>query len=100
MTAENLSRDAFSYKAHLRALKALSELPETSRPIIWQSGLTRALATLADYEAREGKVPDAEMTFGQIEKAVKDGGLAALFAPTQPGLLGSILANAVNSAKL
>lgn len=97
VAAENLSRDAFPHAAHMRALRALSELPEAARPVIWQAGLARAVATLADYEAREGQVPAAEMTFRQIEDAVKRGGIAALIAPTQRSLLGSILANAVGN---
>lgn len=107
VTAENLSRDDYPHGVHIRALQALSQLPETSRPDIWQRSLERARATLADYEAREGEPPPTEMTFREIEESVQKGGLAALITPPQPrglfgsrpatkGLLGSLLASAVD----
>ncbi len=89
VTAENLSQKVGSYLAHLRALKALSELPESAHPDIWRFRLDRARATVADYEAREGKAPLAEMTIHEIEEAVQIAGLAAFNAPSQPrGLFG------------
>ncbi len=110
VTAENLSRDGFPYTAYLRALAALAELPEATRPDVWLTSLERALATIADYEAREGKPPDPTMKLTEIEMAVRKSGLAALIAPpkhgSQSGLassgqtsLGSILSNAINGAK-
>jgi hypothetical protein len=110
VTAENLSREAFPYSAHLRALEALAELPEDAAPDLWRSSLDRARATLADYGAREGKLPPEDMTFRRLEEAVQKGGLAALIAPPKPGgmfglrsegqsALGSILSDAVNRAQ-
>lgn len=115
VTAENLSRDGFPYAAHLRALEAVAHLPDTKTADVWHSMLERALSTVADYEAREGKSPDPSMSFKEIEEAVRQGGLAALLAPQKPGglfglasprqsssgngTLGSILRDAVDEAK-
>src|SRR3546814_903184 len=71
--AENLSRNQGPHGAHIRALGALSELPESARPDLWKFSLDRARATLADYEVREGYPPSAEMTFREIEEAVQKG---------------------------
>lgn len=100
VTAENLSRDAFPYAAHLRALEALTDLPEGMTAQVWQTWLDRARATLADYEAREGEAPPAEMTFREVEEKVKSRSVAALSSrPRRHGLLGSILSEAVERAK-
>jgi len=110
VTAENLSRDRYPYTVHLRALEALGDLPEGTSPEMWRSSLSRARATIADYEAREGKPPNAASTFTEIEEAVRMGSLAALTAPPKhrgligqrapsQTLLGSILSDAVDTAK-
>lgn len=107
--AENQSRNSYPYAVHLRALEALSQLPETARPDLWRFSLDRARATVTDYEAREGKPPSPDMTFQQIEQAVQKGSLTALLAPPQPrgllgnrsgsrGALGSLLSDAVGQS--
>jgi hypothetical protein len=109
VTAEMLSRDNFPYMAHLRALKALADLPEASGRQIWKSMLDRMQSTLVDYGIREGELPPDEMTFQEIEEAVRKGGLSALSALPDGGgsfgsryvgqsSLGSILSNAVERA--
>lgn len=106
-SAEIQSRDAYPFEVHIRALEALSELPESSRPEIWKASLDSARATVADYEAREGKAPAAKMTFREIEEAVRKASLAALIAPPPrrglfanhpqgQGVLGKILNNSVD----
>lgn len=85
VTAENLSCDDYPYTAHIRALRALAELPEPSGLNLWKSFLDQALSTLADYGVREGKLPPEEMTFSEVEEAVRRGSLAALLAPPQRG---------------
>ncbi|NVE94921.1 hypothetical protein [Altererythrobacter lutimaris] len=90
VSAENQSRDSGPYEAHIRALEALSELPESARPDVWQFSLDRARSTIADYESREGKLPPREMTFKEIEATVQQGSLNALATESQPrGLFGS-----------
>jgi hypothetical protein len=49
--------------------------------------LERARATIADFEAREGKPPDPLMTLGQIEEAVRQASLKAFAMPTIPNYL-------------
>jgi hypothetical protein len=91
VSAENQSRDVGPYHAHLRALEALSQLPDPSYPDLWRSSLDRACATVADYEAREGTPPPHEMTFREVEEAVKSKGLNALIAPPKRrGLFGAL----------
>src|SRR3546814_1742177 len=88
--AENLSRNQGPHGAHIRALGALSELPESARPDLWKFSLDRARATLADYEVREGYPPSAEMTFRELEEAVQKGSLASLITAPQPrGMFGT-----------
>ncbi len=100
VSAESQSRDSGPYGAHIRALEALSELPENARPDIWRFSLDRARSTIADYESREGNPPPPEMTFKEIETAVQKGGLAALVAKPQPrGLFGSILSGTAGAAE-
>lgn len=115
ITAENLSRDGFPYTAHVRALEAVANLPDTKPAYLWHSILERARSTIADYHAREGKAPDPSMSYRQIEDAVREGSLAALVSPPRQGGLfgmaaprtaqannsglGSILLDAVKSAE-
>lgn len=98
MMAENISRDGSPYVAHLRVLQALAEMPEGTRPQVWQESLDRARATVADYQVREGHPPPADMPFSEIEEAVKKAGVATAqrggllsFQPQRIGLLSSIL---------
>lgn len=95
VTAENLSRDKYPYTAHLRALEALTQLPETTRAKTWELSLNLAQATIADYVTRKGQLPDAAMSFKDVEGAVRNslsfGLLAPLLIPLQKhgGLIGS-----------
>jgi hypothetical protein len=89
-TAESLSRGEFPYTAHLRALEALSALPPSRSPDIWQNFLDRARAKIADYEVREGKTPAATMTMKQIEDAVEQSTWEAI-RPQKVATLGSLL---------
>lgn len=91
VSAESQSRDCGPYGAHIRTLQALSELPETTQPNVWQLALDRARSTIADFEAREGNLPPDEMTFREVEEVVKRrSGLNALLdLPRSRGLFGS-----------
>lgn len=64
--AEHISRDAYPYKDHLRALAALAN---KSQYEIWGQILERSLAEVEDYAARWGAVPPPEMTIKEIEHA-------------------------------
>lgn len=69
--AENQSRDCYSYLQHIRALRALADLPDAWSREMFGFMLERALRTLSDYEDREGAVPLDTMTFAEVENAVK-----------------------------
>lgn len=90
VSAENQSRDKYSYLQHIRALVALVDLPGEADGIfsIW---LQTAMKTLLDYEAREGSAPPESMTFAEVEAAVKSASQNALAAFAKPrGLFGSL----------
>lgn len=89
VSAQDQSRMAGSYHRYLRALDALTKLQEPSHPDLWQAVLDRARATIADFQAREGRPPPEEMTYQEIEDTVKSLGLNALIAkPQNRGLFG------------
>jgi len=90
VTAESLSREGFSYTDHVRALEALTELPDEGRSDIWQFSLDRARSTIADYVTRNEQLPDTTMTFKDVEGTVRNSLLSALIAPQSfSGLIGS-----------
>ncbi|MES2119742.1 MAG: hypothetical protein V4513_04100 [Pseudomonadota bacterium] len=84
VTAHDISRGGFPYAAHVRAIEAVASLPGMDP---WQSMLDRARSTIADYEAREGKPPEASMSFAQIEEAVRLASLKAMLMPQIPDYL-------------
>ena len=101
------SLDGHPFAAHIRTLEACAAIPDKVDAHRWRQSLERALSVLADYEAREGCPPPAEMSFHEIEKAVQKSGLAAQLSPPRPrglfgsspatnGLLGSLLASSVD----
>jgi hypothetical protein len=84
------SLNGHPFNAHIRTLEALAVSPDKADAQRWQQSRDRALSILADYEAREGNSPPAEMTFRQIEEAVRTGGISALTTTPPPrGLFGS-----------
>lgn len=101
ITAENISRNEFSYLAHLRAMEALAALPKRGAwPDLYPQMRDRARAKVADYEAREGSPPDAKMTMKEVEDAVERRTREALRAPSIPaGLFGQILQNAIEGGE-
>jgi hypothetical protein len=91
VSAHEQSRAAGPYGAHLRALEALSQLPDRWDQEVWPFKLERAHATILDFEAREGHPPPDEMTFEAIEAAVKARGLNALISPPRSsGMFGAL----------
>lgn len=71
VSAENQSRDGYPYSQHIRALRALADLPDAWSRETFGFGLQKALQTLSDYEAREGAAPPDTMTFAEVESAVQ-----------------------------
>lgn len=71
VSAENQSRDRYPYLHHIRALRALADLPDDWSRDIFGFSLQKALQILSDYEAREGSAPPDAMTFAEVEAAVK-----------------------------
>lgn len=69
VVAENLSRDSFPHAQHIRALKALAQLSHDAGSKTWESSLKSALLTLADYEAKNGAPPPAELSMDAVESA-------------------------------
>ncbi|EZP74917.1 hypothetical protein BV97_04655 [Novosphingobium resinovorum] len=68
VTAENLSRDAYSHLAHLRALERLME--KDPRPI-WDASLADAKACIASYHSKHGRMPRSEMTMRDVEEGAR-----------------------------
>lgn len=68
VTAENLSRAAYSHLAHLRALEALIE--KDPRPI-WEASLADAKACIASYHSKHAQMPRSEMTMREVEEGAR-----------------------------
>lgn len=66
--AERISRDAGPFASHIRALKALWNLDRHS---VWQKMLVDAEACIVDFERKTGKPPAFDLTFRDIEDAVR-----------------------------
>lgn len=92
VSAVRQSRDAGPYAAHLRALEALTALPNPSELQVWQRLLESARSIISDFQAREGTPPPSDLTFGQVEAtARKHNSLLNYVLETKPtGLFGSI----------
>ena len=87
-TAMGMSRTGYPYEAHLKALEAMANLPAETGPDIWRTSLNEARSAIADYEAREGKLPPAEMNIEAIKTYNSGASLNALISPPVRGLFG------------
>jgi hypothetical protein len=83
-TAMNLSDDGYPHAAHIRALEALSS--QGSHPV-WVKLVEEARAELADYEARNGAPPPADLSM----KEIKEAAISALRSNEKPSTLGGLL---------
>ena len=90
--AETLSRDSYPYATHIRALEALNAWDTNS---IWEWFCERAKSTVADYEAKHGAAPTADMSMKQVEEATRNASLTVsqIAAPKTYGLLGTYLSH-------
>jgi len=82
--AEILSRDAYPYADHIRSLEALSEVDSHD---IWPDLCKRARATVADYEAKHGSPPPADMNMKEVEDAARN---ALMVPPPSGGVLNAL----------
>ena len=69
VSAENLSRDNYSWKQRIRVLEALSEVD--SHPV-WSNFLESAKSDVADYEAKKGEPPADALTMKQVEDGARN----------------------------
>lgn len=86
-SAEEQTRENYSYLEHIRAIKAIRDLTD---PKLGQLMIDRTLRTVTDYEAREGGLPPEHMTFADVEAAVKRASQNALASLVPPrGVFGN-----------
>ena len=72
VTAENISRDGFPHEQHIRALEALAELNREAGGDTWRKSLELARQTIADYTAKMGESPSAEVSMKEIEEVARN----------------------------
>lgn len=69
VTAEQMSRESYSWKHHIRALEGLTEAD--SHPV-WTDILHRAESDVADYEAKKGEPPADALTMKEVEDGARN----------------------------
>lgn len=92
-TAENMGRSGYPHAAYLRTLEALSKIGLHEH---WASTLSRAQATLADYETRTGVAPEEALSMDDVENASRNAFLplnALSSGSTPSGLLAAYVAS-------
>lgn len=94
VAAYEMSRERYSYQAHLRTLDALAQ--NDSHPV-WSSIRDRVLGNVADYEGKFGEAPAQDLTAKQVEQATTNALLSAnalinpdAHARKRGGLFGAI----------
>jgi len=92
-TAQNLSRDAYPYAAHLRAWIALSDLDPHP---VWSSLRSDVERAIADFHAELGMMPPSHWSIKQVEDALRD---ARSKLRNTPVLTGTLWSNGVREDK-
>lgn len=69
VTAENMTREKYSWKQHTRSLKDLSEADSHS---VWSDLLHRAMSDVADYTLKKGGPPADSLTMKQVEEGARN----------------------------
>lgn len=97
VTAENFSRAGYPHAVYIRALEELSKVD--SHPV-WASILDGARSKIADYEAKMGEPPPAELSMDEVESAGRNAllTLSGMVTPKKPrGLFGLTASYAPNT---
>ena len=69
VTAENVSREDYPFAVHIRALVALSG---TGSNPVWARLRDEAISVLADYKAKKGEAPPADLSMKEVEDAARN----------------------------
>lgn len=83
-TAMEMSRDQYSFKRHISAIRALKELAGDDS---WDLTLTNAIGRVANFEQWNGEADDS-LTMAQIEEGAKPKNALAQFFPPR-GIFGN-----------
>jgi hypothetical protein len=94
--AQTLSREGYPYAVHIRALEALIEAG--AHPV-WTMTLDQAKSDIADYEAKKGEPPPAELSMAEVEDAARNVLLSLAVPEKSGGLLGLLSPYAPNSER-
>ena len=93
VTAENMTRESYSWKQHIRALEALSKEASAS---LWESFLDRAKSDAEDYQSKLGEAPPDELTMKQVEEGARNA-MMSLSQLAKGGLSGLLSAYTDNA---
>ncbi|WP_374543553.1 hypothetical protein [Sphingorhabdus sp.] len=98
VTAQRISWDSFPFAQHLRALKALAELPASNGGHhSWQLAVENAERDISDYEKKTGEYPAAHLSMKAVEDVARN---ALLVPPLRQGLgLAGLLAGYIPESK-
>jgi ribosomal protein L18E len=92
IAAENLTRENYSWKQHIRSLEGLAK---TDSHPVWQGFLDTAKSEVADYEAKQGELPADALTMKEVQDIARNGmiKLSQLASGASSGLLPRYIGN-------